>query len=95
MPCDVRYHAVGQSHRPGAAAPAGDPAWRAGLEAAFWRYERALLDNDLDVLDELFLDDPATLRADGAGVLVGHAEISLFRRARGGGAPRPAAGLPG
>ncbi|ADP82968.1 amidase [Pseudofrankia inefficax] len=91
MSTEVRYYAVGQPGGPTAAAPADDPAWRAGLEAAFWRYEHALLANDLDVLDELFLDDPATLRADGAGVLVGHAQISLFRRSRGAGGRLPAA----
>ncbi|MBL7489821.1 amidase [Frankia sp. AgB1.9] len=91
MSTEVRYHAVGQPAGPTADAPADDPAWREGLEAAFWRYERALLANDLEVLDELFLDDPGTLRADGAGVLVGHAQISLFRRSRGAGARLPGA----
>jgi len=84
MPTDVRFHAVspaGDATDRGA-APVDDAAWRDGLLEAFWRYERALLDDDLDVLDELFLDDPATLRADAAGVLVGHAEIGAFRRAR-------------
>ncbi|WP_084010413.1 amidase [Pseudofrankia sp. DC12] len=90
MSTDVRYYAVGQPTSQAEAAPADDPGWRAGLEAAFWRYEHALLANGLDVLDELFLDEPGTLRADSAGVLVGHAEIGLFRRPRGVGA-----GLPG
>lgn len=89
MPTEVRYYAVRSPAVPTAVAPADDPAWRAGLEAAFWRYERALLANDLDVLDELFLDDPGTLRADGAGVLVGHDRISLFRRSRGAGIRLP------
>ncbi len=46
---------------------------------AFWEYERALMANDLPVLDRLFLDDPATLRGDAAGILVGHEAISAFR----------------
>lgn len=93
MSRDVRFYAVGQSPAAshGTGAPVDDPAWPAGLQEAFWRYERALLGNDLDALDELFLDEPATLRADASGVLVGHAEISEFRRTRGtrGGLPGP------
>ena len=51
---------------------------------AFWEYERALMANDLPALDRLFLDDPATLRGDAAGILVGHDAISAFRLGRGG-----------
>ena len=54
---------------------------------AFWAYERALADDDLAALDDAFVDDPGTLRGDAAGLLVGHAQISAFRGARGG-APR-------
>ena len=52
---------------------------------AFWEYERALMANDLPTLDRLFLDDPATLRGDAGGILVGHDAISGFRVGRGGG----------
>ncbi|MBF4161234.1 DUF3225 domain-containing protein [Nocardioides sp. CBS4Y-1] len=54
---------------------------------AFWAYERALMDDDLEALDRLFAPGPATLRGDAAGLLVGHETISAFRGGRGG-APR-------
>lgn len=57
--------------------------------AAFWAYERALAADDLAALDDAFVDEPGTLRGDAAGLLVGHAQISAFRGARGG-APRRA-----
>ena len=55
-----------------------------GLMDAFWSYERALMDDDLDALDRLFAPGPDTLRGDAAGLLVGHDEISAFRGGRGG-----------
>ena len=55
---------------------------------AFWSYEKALMDNDLDALDRLFAPGPETLRGDAAGLLVGHEEISAFRGGRGGAPPR-------
>lgn len=58
-----------------------------GLLDAFWIYERALLDNDVAMLDQLFLAGPSTLRADASGVLVGHEQIAAFRASRPGGAP--------
>lgn len=58
--------------------PLGDPS----LLAAFLRYERALLANDVAVLDASFADDAATLRADPSGVLVGHDHIAAFRAGR-------------
>ncbi|MDF9716814.1 AtzH-like domain-containing protein [Nocardioides sp. ChNu-99] len=58
-----------------------------GLVEAFWAYERALMADDLATLDALFAPGPDTLRADAAGVLVGHEQISAFRGGRGG-APR-------
>ena len=58
-----------------------------GLVEAFWEYERALMADDVPVLDRLFAPGPATLRGDANGVLVGHDAISAFRGARGG-APR-------
>jgi amidase len=58
------------------------------LFSAFDRYERAVLDNDLAVLDEMFAAGPGTMRGDGAGLLVGHDTISAFRGVRGGVPPR-------
>ena len=55
-----------------------------GLLEAFWRYERALMADDVPVLDALFADGPTTLRGDAAGLLVGHDAIAAFRRGRGG-----------
>ncbi|MBN9176770.1 MAG: DUF3225 domain-containing protein [Microbacterium sp.] len=56
----------------------------ADLRMAFDAYERALMDDDLDALDAAFAPGAATLRGDGAGLLVGHDEISAFRGFRGG-----------
>jgi hypothetical protein len=63
------------------------PEVLAEVAAAFGRYERALVTNDVPVLDELFWDDPRTLRYGPREMLYGHAEISAFRKAR------PAVGL--
>jgi amidase len=64
-----------------------DPAIAALLDA-FWSYERALAANDVRALEGWFADDPATLRTDGAVTLVGHDEISAFRRGRPAPPPR-------
>ncbi|MGW0174497.1 AtzH-like domain-containing protein [Rhodococcus sp. NPDC003322] len=53
-----------------------------GLIDAFWRYDAALLSNDTRELDSLFEQSDHTLRADGNGILEGHAAISDFRAAR-------------
>jgi Asp-tRNA(Asn)/Glu-tRNA(Gln) amidotransferase A subunit family amidase len=58
------------------------------LFTAFEEYERAILSNDLDALDDFFAPGPQTLRGDGAGLLVGHDAISAFRSVRGGVPPR-------
>lgn len=49
---------------------------------AFERYEKALNDNDVAVLNELFWDSPHTVRYGIAEQLYGHAEIAGFRAAR-------------
>jgi hypothetical protein len=49
---------------------------------AFQRYEQALNDNDVDVLNELFWNDPLTLRLGIAEMLYGHDAIAAFRGAR-------------
>jgi len=60
----------------------------ADLAAAFADYERAIVENDLSALDAAFAPGPDTMRADAAGLLVGHDAISAFRGARGGVAAR-------
>jgi Protein of unknown function (DUF3225) len=59
----------------------------AEVTAQFARYEQALVINDVAVLDELFRDDPRTLRYGGGENLYGYQEIMAFRAAR------PAVGL--
>ena len=54
----------------------------AEVRAAFDRYERALNDNDVAVLNSVFRDDPRTIRYGGAEILYGYAEIKAFRTAR-------------
>jgi hypothetical protein len=59
----------------------------AEVEAAFARYEDALVNNRIDVLDELFWPSPATVRYGVSENLVGIEAIRAFRAAR------PSAGL--
>lgn len=54
----------------------------AEVRAAFERYERALVSNDVAELDALFWDDARTLRYGGAENLYGIAAIRAFRAAR-------------
>ncbi len=54
----------------------------AEVTAAFARYEKALITNDVAVLDELFWDSPLTLRFGATENLYGHAAIKAFRGAR-------------
>ena len=54
----------------------------AEVKAAFERYEKALVSNDVATLDALFHDDPRTIRYGGAENLYGYAEIKAFRAAR-------------
>jgi hypothetical protein len=64
-----------------------DPSVVAEVAAAFVRYEAALVSNDIAVLDELFLDDPTTIRYGIGENLYGIGAIRAFR------AGRPAQGL--
>lgn len=57
------------------------------VQAAFDRYERALVSNDVAVLDELFWRSPLTIRYGATENLYGYDEIQAFRAAR------PAKGL--
>ena len=59
-----------------------DPEVVREVEQAFWRYEQALMTNDVAALGALFRDDPRTIRYGGAEILYGHAEIQAFRAAR-------------
>ena len=59
----------------------------AEVEAAFERYERALVSNDVAVLDELFWNHPMTLRFGATENLWSYDEIAAFR------ASRPSVGL--
>ena len=58
-----------------------------GLIEAFWAYEHALMENDLEELNRLFQAGASTLRADATAVLIGSERIAAFRAGRGG-APR-------
>jgi len=59
----------------------------AEVTAQFERYERALVGNDVAVLDELFFHSPHTLRYGVGENLYGYEAIAAFRAAR------PAQGL--
>lgn len=63
------------------------PAVVAEVTAAFERYEAALVGNDVAVLDELFWNNPLTLRYGATENLYGYDAIRAFR------AGRPAQGL--
>ena len=54
----------------------------AEVTAAFERYERALMANDVATLNSLFRDDPRTIRYGVGEILYGHDEIKAFRAAR-------------
>lgn len=59
----------------------------AEMEVAFARYEDALVNNKVDVLDELFWNSPHTLRYGATENLYGFEAIQAFR------ASRPSQGL--
>ncbi|OPF91296.1 oxalurate catabolism protein HpxZ [Rhodopseudomonas palustris] len=54
----------------------------AEVSEAFARYEAALVGNDVATLNELFHNDPRTLRYGGGENLYGYDEIKAFRGAR-------------
>jgi hypothetical protein len=58
------------------------PEVLAEVSEQFERYEKALVINDVAVLDELFRNDPRTLRYGGGENLYGYKEIMAFRAAR-------------
>jgi Protein of unknown function (DUF3225) len=59
-----------------------NPLAMAEMQAAFARYEAALISNDVDVLNELFLSSEQTIRYGGGENLYGYAEIMAFRGSR-------------
>ena len=59
-----------------------DPHVKAEVEAAFTAYEAALNANDVPVLEDLFRDDPRTIRYGIGENLYGMDAIRAFRRAR-------------
>jgi hypothetical protein len=58
------------------------PEVLAEVKIEFDRYEKALVTNDVAVLDGLFRDDPNTIRYGGGENLYGYSEIMAFRAAR-------------
>jgi Protein of unknown function (DUF3225) len=58
------------------------PEVLAEVTAQFERYEKALVSNDVAVLDELFRNDPRTLRYGVGENLYGYQEITAFRAGR-------------
>lgn len=59
-----------------------DPETLREVEAAFARYEQALVGNDVAALDALFFDGAETVRYGIAENLYGIGEIRAFRRSR-------------
>lgn len=59
-----------------------DTGTLAEVEAVFARYEKALVENDIAVLDELFWQDERTIRYGGGENLYGVSEILAFRKGR-------------
>lgn len=58
------------------------PEVLAEVEAVFERYEKALVGNDVAVLDELFWASPLTLRYGAGENLYGYDAIRAFRQGR-------------
>jgi hypothetical protein len=58
------------------------PDVKAEVEAAFARYEAALMSNDVDALQALFWDSTHTIRYGMGENLYGYDEIGAFRAAR-------------
>lgn len=54
----------------------------AEVTAEFQRYEKALVTNDVAVLDAIFADDPRTIRYGIGENLYGYSEIAAFRAGR-------------
>jgi hypothetical protein len=59
-----------------------DPKVMAEVGAAFQRYQDAIIENDVAVLNELFWDNGLTLRYGTGENLYGHEAIAAFRTTR-------------
>lgn len=55
------------------------PEVLAEVEQVFTRYEAALLANDTEVLDQMFLQSPVTIRYGVADIQYGNEELRAFR----------------
>lgn len=64
-----------------------DPETLAAVRAAVDAYEAALMDNDVEALDQVFWNDPRTVRYGVAENLYGFEAIAAFRLERAGGSP--------
>jgi len=58
------------------------PEILAEVQTVFARYEEALVNNKVEVLDELFWDSPHTVRYGATENLRGYAQIQAFRAGR-------------
>lgn len=56
----------------------------AEVEKEFYRYEKALMEDDVVVMDDIFHNSPSTVRLGVGEVLIGYDEIAEFRKSRGG-----------
>ena len=65
-----------------------DPVTHAEVAAAFGAYEKALMENDVVMLDALFWNSPHTLRYGVGENLYGFDAIAQFRKERAGGSPQ-------
>jgi len=61
-----------------------DPVLLEQVTAAFYEYERALMEDDIAAMDRLFHDAPTTNRYGVGERLYGIEEIREFRKGRGG-----------
>ncbi|MAP94545.1 MAG: DUF4440 domain-containing protein [Ponticaulis sp.] len=61
-----------------------DPKIVEEVTAAFYRYEKALMTDDIAEMDDIFCQAPETVRYGVGEVLYGFDEIAEFRRGRGG-----------
>ena len=59
-----------------------EPQVHAEVSAAFQRYQQAIIDNDIAVLNELFWENDLTLRYGATENLYGHRAIAGYRSAR-------------
>ena len=60
------------------------PEVDAEVTDAFWKYDRALVENDIDTVIALFWDSPHTLRYSPTDLLYGIQEIKDFRQTQRG-----------